>query len=79
GAGAVNSSFVMVNMSDPSERKRSQQDIVDYLTKNLRKFSDARMFATQDQTIQVGRGGGLPVQFVIQNLNFEKLREKLPT
>ncbi|GAB4024165.1 efflux RND transporter permease subunit [Spirosoma gilvum] len=79
GAGAVNSSFVMVNMVDPADRKRSQQDIVDYLTKNLRKFSEARMFATQDQTIQVGRqGGGLPVQFVIQNLNFEKLREKLP-
>ncbi|WP_020595707.1 efflux RND transporter permease subunit [Spirosoma panaciterrae] len=79
GAGAVNSSFVMVNMVDAADRKRSQQDIVDYLTKNLRKFSEARMFATQDQTIQVGRqGGGLPVQFVIQNLNFEKLREKLP-
>ena len=79
GSGAVNSSFVMINMSDPADRKRSQQDIVDYLTKNLKKFSEARMFATQDQTIQVGRGGGLPVQFVIQNLNFEKLREKLPT
>ena len=79
GAGAVNSSFVMVNMADAAERKRSQQDIVDFLTKNLKKFNEARMFATQDQTIQVGRGGGLPVQFVIQNLNFEKLREKLPT
>jgi multidrug efflux pump len=79
GAGAVNSSFVIVNLSDPSERKRSQQEIVDYLTKGLKKFSEARMFPTQDQTIQVGRGGGLPVQFVIQNLNFEKLREKLPT
>lgn len=79
GTGAVNSSFVMINLVDPAERKRSQQDIVDYLTKNLKKFSEARMFATQDQTIQVGRqGGGLPVQFVIQNLNFEKLREKLP-
>jgi multidrug efflux pump len=78
GSGAVNSSFVMVNMVDAADRKRSQQDIVDFLTKNLKKFSDARMFPTQDQTIQVGRGGGLPVQFVIQNLNFEKLREKLP-
>lgn len=79
GSGAVNSSFVMINMVDVTERKRSQQQIVDYLTKNLKKFSEARMFATQDQTIQVGRGGGLPVQFVIQNLNFDKLREKLPT
>ncbi|RYC70216.1 MULTISPECIES: efflux RND transporter permease subunit [Spirosoma] len=79
GAGAVNSSFVMVNMVDPTERKRSQQEIVDFLNKGTKRFSEARIFATQDQTIQVGRGGGLPVQFVIQNLNFEKLREKLPT
>ena len=78
GAGAVNSSFVMVNMVESNERKRSQQTIVDLLNNNLKRFTDARMFATQDQTIQVGRGGGLPVQFVIQNLNFEKLREKLP-
>ncbi|QKZ13172.1 efflux RND transporter permease subunit [Spirosoma sp. KUDC1026] len=78
GAGAVNSSFVIINMVEPTERNRSQQEIVDYLNKNIKKFSEARMFATQDQTIQVGRGGGLPVQFVIQNLNFEKLREKLP-
>lgn len=78
GAGAVNSSFVLVNLSDAAERNRSQQQIVDYLSKNLKKFTEVRMFPTQDQTIQVGRGGGLPVQFVIQNLNFEKLREKLP-
>ena len=78
GGGAVNSSFVIINMFEPADRKRSQQEVVDYLNKNLKKFNEARMFATQDQTIQVGRGGGLPVQFVIQNLNFEKLREKLP-
>lgn len=78
GSGSVNSSFVMVNMVDATDRKRSQQEVVDYLTKNLRKFTEARMFPNQDQTIQVGRGGGQPVQFVIQNLNFEKLREKLP-
>ena len=78
GSGSVNSSFVMVNMVDASERKRSQQEVVDYLTKNLRRFNEARMFPNQDQTIQVGRGGGQPVQFVIQNLNFDKLREKLP-
>ncbi len=78
GSGSVNSSFVMVNMVDAADRKRSQQEIVDYLTKNLRTFNEARMFPNQDQTIQVGRGGGQPVQFVIQNLNFELLREKLP-
>ncbi|GAB3255043.1 efflux RND transporter permease subunit [Larkinella harenae] len=78
-AGAVNSGFVSLNLTDSRERTRSQQDITDYLGKYLRSFSEARMNATQEQTIQVGRGGGgLPVQFVIQNLNFDKLREVLP-
>jgi len=79
GSGAVNSGFVFVNMKDAQDRTRSQQQIADYLTANLRNFSDARMFPVQEQTIQVGRGGGQPIQFVLQNLNFEKLREKLPT
>ena len=80
GAGSVNNSFVIVNLKDPGERKRSQQDIADYMTKSLKRFSEVRGFPTQEQTIQVGQqgGGGLPVQFVIQNLNFEKIRERLP-
>ncbi|WP_128544432.1 efflux RND transporter permease subunit [Larkinella soli] len=79
GAGAVNSGFVALNLVDPGERERSQQDITDYLSRKLRTFSEARMNATQEQTIQVGRGGGgLPVQFVIQNLNFQRLQERLP-
>lgn len=79
GAGAVNSGFVFVNMVDPQDRNRSQQQIADYLTANLRNMSDARMFPVQEQTIQVGRGGGQPIQFVLQNLSFDKLREVLPT
>jgi multidrug efflux pump len=39
----------------------------------------ARAFVVQEQTIQVGRGGGLPVQYVIQAPSFEKLKEALPT
>ena len=78
GSGAVNSGFVFINMRDPQDRNRSQQQIAEYLTANLRNFSDARMFPVQEQTIQVGRGGGQPIQFVLQNLDFEKLRAKLP-
>lgn len=77
-AGAVNSGFISLNLVEPKQRTRSQQDITDYLGKYLRGFSEARMNATQEQTIQVGRrGGGLPVQFVIQNLNFDKLQQNL--
>src|SRR6185295_10551531 len=57
-----------------------QQQIVDKVTGALRQFPDARTFAIQEQTISAGGGprGTLPVQFVLQAANFEKLREVLP-
>ncbi len=42
------------------------------------KFSEGKAFPIQEQTITANRRGGLPVQFVIQNNNFEKLKEVLP-
>jgi multidrug efflux pump len=83
-SSAVNSGFVSVLLFEPQDRivngkpGRTQQQVVDYLTKNLKRFNQARAFPTQDQTIQIGFGSGLPVQFVIQNIDFEKIREKLP-
>ena len=76
--GSVNSGFLRVVLSEPYERTRSQSDIVNYVQKNLAKFSEVRAFATQEQTIQQSRRSGQPVQFVIQNNNFEKLRQVLP-
>ncbi len=78
GSGSVNSGFIRVTLSDPHERNRSQQQIVDMVGKNLGSFPQGRAFAIQEQTISVNRRGGLPVQFVIQNNNFEKLKEALP-
>jgi multidrug efflux pump len=42
------------------------------------RFTEGRVFPIQEQTIAVNRRGGLPVAFVIQNNNFEKLRQVLP-
>ncbi len=79
GSGSVNSGFVRVALTDPKDRKRSQQQIVKDISKNFSKFTDVRMFPNQDQTIQVGRrGGSQPVQFVIQNNDFEKIKTALP-
>ena len=79
GSGSVNSGFVRVRLSEPDKRNRSQQEIVDMVNRNLPKFPEGRAFATQEQTISVGRrGGGLPIQFVIQNNNFNKLTQTLP-
>lgn len=77
-SGSVNSGFVRVALTDPENRSRSQQEIVDMVNKNLWRFPEGRAFAQQEQTISVNRRGGQPVQFVIQNNNFEKLKAALP-
>lgn len=78
GSGSVNTGFVRVTLSDPGERDRSQQEIVDMVSKNLGNFPEGRAFPAQEQTISVNRRGGQPVAFVIQNNNFEKLQAALP-
>ena len=78
GSGSVNSGFVRSVLSDPKDRKRSQQDIVNMINKNAASFSEGKIFGIQEQTISVNRRGGLPVQFVMQNINFDKIKEMLP-
>lgn len=80
GSGAVNSGMGRVGLVPAGERKRSQNEIAMAINKKLPYFNDARIFATQEQTIAVGQGsrGGLPVQFILQNLDFAKISEVLP-
>lgn len=75
-AGSVNSGFVRVRLVDPDERQRSQQEIADDVAAKLQNFSTARTHVIQDQSI--GGGGGLPVQYVIQAPNLDKLKEIIP-
>ncbi len=78
GSGSVNAGAVRVSLVDPKYRKRSQQQIVDMASRNMGRFQEGRAFPIQEQTISVNRRGGLPVQFVIQNNNFDKLKAALP-
>ena len=78
GFGSTNSGSVRVNLLPRNERERPQQKIVDDVNKYLPLFSEGRAFITQEQTIAVSRRGGQPVQFVIQNNDFEKLKEAIP-
>ena len=79
-AGAINSSQPRLGLLEPKERTRSQADIASDLQKKLTRFNDARVFPIQEQTISVGGGsrGSLPVQFVLQNQDIEKLKEIIP-
>jgi hydrophobe/amphiphile efflux-1 (HAE1) family protein len=80
GGGGVNSGMARVGLVPSDQRKRTQNEIASALNKKVSEFNDARIFATQEQTISVGQGsrGGLPVQFVLQNLDFAKLSEIMP-
>jgi multidrug efflux pump len=80
GSGAVNTGFVRLGMTEPDQRKRSQQQVADYISKNMKNFPQGKVFPLQEQTISAGGSSrnGLPVQFVLQAPNFEKLKEVLP-
>ncbi len=78
GGGSSNSGFVRVVLTEPGERNRSQNDIVGMVTKSVSRYSEGRAFPIQEQTISVNRRGGQPVQFVVQNNDFEKLTNVLP-
>jgi multidrug efflux pump len=77
-SASTNVGMVRVTLTDPKNRERSQKEIVEMVNRNIPKFNEARAFAIEEQTISVNRRGGQPVQFVIQNNNFDKLTEVLP-
>ncbi len=80
GSGAVNTGFVRLALSQAEDRKRSQNDIANYLSKYLSKFPEGKIFVIQEQSISSGGGpkGALPIQFVLQNNDFNKIRTHLP-
>ncbi len=78
GSGAANTGFVRIRLTEPNQRKATQTELTDKLTKITKGFSEGKIFVVQQPTISVNRRGGLPISYIIQAPNFEKLREKLP-
>jgi HAE1 family hydrophobic/amphiphilic exporter-1/multidrug efflux pump len=78
---STNQSQPRIGLVPPDERHRSQNAIAADLQQKVRRFNDARVFAIQEQTIAVGSGHktSLPVQFVLQNQDIEKLKKVIPT
>ncbi len=69
--------FVRVVLVPPAQRKRTQQEIANDLSARLRKMTKARASVIQQSTFG-GRRTGLPIQYVLQAPNIEKLRDILP-
>lgn len=77
-AGSSNTGFVNLILVGPEARARAQDEVAHHVTALVREMPEARVNVSQEQTIQVGRGGGLPVQYVLQAPDIERLREVLP-
>jgi HAE1 family hydrophobic/amphiphilic exporter-1/multidrug efflux pump len=78
GSASSNSGFVRLGLVQPDERERTQQEISDDLSRLTRGYSEGRVSVSQQPTISVNRRGGLPIQYIIQAPNFQKLEEKIP-
>ncbi len=80
GSSGLNSGTARLGLVEPKQREKSQSEIVKELNRKLSRFNQLRIFAVEEQTISVGLGsrGSLPVQFIIQNLDFEKIKEVVP-
>ncbi|MFN8310191.1 MAG: efflux RND transporter permease subunit [Chitinophagales bacterium] len=80
GAGSTNSGFVSSILKDPKDRKATQFQIYDQMSRLVKRFPEARIFPNQEQTISTSLASGsqLPVQYIIQNLDFQKIEKVLP-
>lgn len=78
GAAAVNRGFSRISLVDAHERERSQAQISKGLTQWTQQFSEVKMAVSEQPTISVNKRGGLPVQYIIQAQNFQKLEESIP-
>jgi len=78
GSSSVNSGRARISLVEAGDRERSQKEIAADLTKWTKTNSEAKVSVSEQPTISVNRRGGLPVQYIIQAQNFEKLREKIP-
>ena len=68
---------IQVALNDISTRERSQMEIAEELSAVVKKHTKARAFVQQQSTFG-SRRGGMPVQYVLQATNIEKLAEMLP-
>lgn len=68
---------IQITLKDLADRNYSQMQVAEQLTRAVSTQTDARAFVQQQSSFG-GRRGGMPVQYVLQAPNLEKLQEVLP-
>lgn len=76
---AANSAFIFMPLKQPSQRSKSQDELANEINRKLRPMTFARSFVVQEPTISAGSGrGSLPLNFVLQAPDLERLKTVLP-
>lgn len=68
---------VQITLKDLKDRDYTQMEVAEKLSKAVQKKTEARAFVQQQSTFG-GRRGAMPVQYVLQAPNLEKLEKVLP-
>ena len=71
------SGSVQITLKDMNERDYSQMDMAEKLSQAVSKKTMGRAFVQQNSSFG-GRRGGMPIQYVLQATNLEKLEKVLP-
>lgn len=79
-SSAVNSAFIRLTLLPPAEREKSQMELARQLSQIVKKYNFAQSLVIQEPTITAARGGrnSLPVQFVIQAPDLQRLKNVIP-
>ncbi|KAA6341446.1 Efflux pump membrane transporter, partial [termite gut metagenome] len=68
---------ITISLQDMKERNYSQMEIAEKLARAVQKKTKARAFVQQQSTFG-GRRASMPIQYVIQATNLQKLQDVLP-
>ena len=68
---------IQITLKDMADRNYTQMDVAEKLSKAVKTKTKARSFVQQQSSFG-GRRSGMPVQYVLQATNIEKLEEVLP-
>ena len=68
---------VRITLKDMKERDYTQMEVAEKISQAVQRKTKARSFVQQSSSFG-GRRGGMPVQYVLQATNIEKLQEVLP-
>ncbi|TCO77089.1 efflux RND transporter permease subunit [Chromatocurvus halotolerans] len=74
----TNTGFSRVILKPAAEREQSQDELAGIVARALANVSSVQASVRQPQTINTGGGRGLPVQFVVQSTDIEKVRKIIP-